>query len=373
MPELLNQNEILTILSATPVTEDHTALLNALRDRYPDTPFQLISEGGRSTWDVGILDKSGNRVTTKLGTWVDQELAAADGSAREVWHRHKDAGLVRTEREGVSLKLTAPYGAGPDAFYQLNLLAGPEIATQNMFDPGYPADDRFDLLSGPCMIFGDAERKILAPAQYKFEGLTNMKRFLRELVEVDKTNKLAELPEAQQKVIRVQHVYPGAEQERTEKFIPFLQQFPDWADRVPPSIRLFQDWQESSAGREGHRFCEHWYIQVNDWVDAKGLRRLSVVPQWAAADGGLNLPEIFPEWEDEDHRSPAYGIMQSLQDFDQQVGYPFAWFFYMVHGNRIGAAAGGIVAKAILAVEMKPLPPHDEVVLLRWADQQYGF
>lgn len=53
--------------------------------------------------------------------------------------------------------------------------------------------------------------------------------------------------------------------------------------------------------------------------------------------------------------------------------YPFSWFFYMVHGNRIGAAAGGIVAKAIIAGEMKPLPEHDEKVLLRWAEQQYGF
>ena len=67
--------------------------------------------------------------------------------------------------------------------------------------------------------------------------------------------------------------------------------------------------------------------------------------------GGQDLPEISTVWE-----ASPYRVMEQLQQFDQQAGYPFAWYFYMLHGNRISHSVGGIVAKAIQKGVMKPLP-----------------
>lgn len=123
-----------------------------------------------------------------------------------------------------------------------------------------------------------------------------------------------------------------------------------------------------TPGREGHRFCDHWWAQTNDWINPKeGMREFSIIPQWAETDGGLKLPEISPDWED-----TPYGVMESLTQFDRQAGYPFAWYFYMLHGNRITHSAGGVIANAIKDGLLN-LPESDEHVLLRWRDDQYGF
>jgi hypothetical protein len=60
-----------------------------------------------------------------------------------------------------------------------------------------------------------------------------------------------------------------------------------------------------------------------------------MIPQWADADGGLDLPEIKSSLE-----ASPYGVIEYLDQFDQQVGYPFAWYFYMLHGNRVTSSAG---------------------------------
>jgi hypothetical protein len=65
--------------------------------------------------------------------------------------------------------------------------------------------------------------------------------------------------------------------------------------------------------------------------------------------------------------------MESLSNFDQQAGYPFAWYFYMLHGNRVSSSAGGVVARAIMDGRISPLPDCDTKVLLRWNSDKYGF
>ena len=150
--------------------------------------------------------------------------------------------------------------------------------------------------------------------------------------------------------------------------IPFLDLCPDWLDRVPPAARLFRDWQESSPGKEGRHFCNHWFAQYNDYTNPKGERHLYFCPQWADADGGLNLPEIAPGYE-----SSPYGVMEALSEFDRQAGYQFAWYFYMLHGNRVTGSAGTVIAQAIQDGLINPLPECDKKVLLRWRSDKYGF
>lgn len=368
-PELLNINELTKIITETTPEPGHGPLLAALNDRYPSTPFRLQQENDGRTWSPGIIDQAGTRVTDMLGQWIDQQLLDHGGSAQAVWRKYKDQGLIRTERVGSVLFLVAPYGPQQDQFYQLEILCGPELTTQKLFDPDpmFPAEDRHDLLSGPPLMFSDDQRTELAPARYEFHKMVNIRRFLRDLVESKRKENLERLPELQKKTVRIQEVSYGEEGCETESYdIPFLDMVPDWLDRTPPELRLFQDWAESSVGQSGHRLCDHWWMQVNEWP-INGRKQYSLIPQWAEADGGLTLPQISPDWD-----SSPYGLMEQLQQFDRRVGYPFGWFFYMLHGNRITHSAGGVIANAVKDGVLS-LPECDEVVLLRWRDRQYGF
>lgn len=371
MPELLNQTELAAVVSAAPVTDDHSGLLTAaIKTRYPDTPFRLVAKRSEYCWPAGIVDQDGNRVTDNLVAWMDQQLAENNNNPRAVWQKHKDSGLIKTEWGGPVLHLTAPYALSPDAFYQIEVVIGSEFTSRFMFDPGpwYIPEDRHDLIHGPSHVFGEHEIKHLTPPKYRLENLVNMRRFLRDMVEVEKVNRLAELPKMQKKTVHIQDIVLGPEGGQESYDIPFLELCPDWLDRVPPAARLFQDWQESSPGKEGRHFCNHWFAQYNDYTSPKGKRSMYFCPQWADADGGLNLPEISPDYE-----ASPFGVMESLSEFDRQAGYSFAWYFYMLHGNRVSGSAGTVIAQAIQGGLMNPLPECDKKVLLRWRSDKYGF
>ena len=369
MAELLNQNELSAVISVAPVTDDHSGLLAAIRDRYPETPFRLIAKRSEYTWPAGIMDREGNRVTDNLVAWIDQQLAENNNDPKAVWRKHKDSGLIKTEWGGPCLHLTAPFGSASDAFYQIEVVAGTEFTCKMMFDPGqwHIPEDRHDLIHGPSYEFCEEDRQHLSPPKYRLDSLVNMRRFMRDLVEVEKASRLADLSEMQKKTIHIHDIVIDAGTQESYD-IPFLDLCPDWLDRVPPAARLFRDWQESSPGKEGRHFCNHWFAQYNDYTNPKGERHLYFCPQWADADGGLNLPEIAPGYE-----SSPYGVMEALSEFDRQAGYQFAWYFYMLHGNRVTGSAGTVIAQAIQDGLINPLPECDKKVLLRWLNDKYGF
>ncbi|MFJ1258775.1 hypothetical protein [Cupriavidus sp. CuC1] len=55
-----------------------------------------------------------------------------------------------------------------------------------------------------------------------------------------------------------------------------------------------------------------------------------------------------------------------------RVGHAFAWFFFMLHGNRLGSWAGEqILAEAEAGTIV--LPEYDYRVLKDWSREPYGF
>lgn len=137
MSELLNHNELAAIVTSAPVTDGHAALLDALHGRYPSVGFRLVGERKGRTWQPGIIDREGNRVTDSLGKWLDEQLATCGGNAREVWNRYKNAALIRTEWSGSVIYLTAPYGSGPDTYFQLEVLVGEEVLPDRCLIPAH--------------------------------------------------------------------------------------------------------------------------------------------------------------------------------------------------------------------------------------------
>jgi len=141
---------------------------------------------------------------------------------------------------------------------------------------------------------------------------------------------------------------------------------PDWIDAPRGEIRFLRDWAESSAGGSGARLCEHWSLQLYDYTH-DGKRHMGFTPLWAAADGGLKLPKI----EARKCATDAF-LMERLEQFDRKAGYPMAWFFYLVHGNRLSYQVGDRVAKGIQEGRIA-LPGHDAKVVMRWHERPYGF
>jgi len=137
-------------------------------------------------------------------------------------------------------------------------------------------------------------------------------------------------------------------------------------DKFPcKARRLFSDWEASSAGRAGARLCQHWVLKTSDWQDPspRGLRELSIVPVWTY---GKHLAEVSSR------KGTSQQLLDKLQVIDRRTGVPFAWFFYLLHGNRVHDGSGHRIINAAEAGEID-LPECDYQTLRRWREREYGF
>lgn len=65
-------------------------------------------------------------------------------------------------------------------------------------------------------------------------------------------------------------------------------------------------------------------------------------------------------------------LMGRIEAIDREARLPFAWFFLMTHGNRVEPEVGEAIAQGLREARVR-LPDQDAKVLLRWADERYGF
>lgn len=371
--EILNKDVLTSICIRAPYRDDHSHLLSALSVRYPGQEFFQVAERGVwSSVEKGLCAAGGDVIANSFRSWVNEQYEAAGQDAKAVWQKHKDSGLVLTEWRGSTIYIAAPYGPEPDAFIQIEVKAKHEVTCRYAFedDPWAAPDDLDDLLNPMSASSPEQE---LQPWRYELRRIVDIRRFVREMVATYKTDRLARLPEMEKKKI---HIIPyeaspvdekiGSASRQQTQDILFLEMYPDWVAWEHPCTRLLRDWVESSAGHDGRRFCEHWYLQVNE-CESDGKRQYQAIPQWADRDGGMGLPEIHPGEE----ASPL-ATLDKLNDFDRQAGYPFAWYFYMLHGNRISDNAGQAIVRGLKNFSFR-LSERDEKVLLRWAGRQYGF
>lgn len=343
--ELLNKSIVAVVVGQTAHQPDHGALLAALRDRYPGWEFNLVAayDEWRSV-SKKLLFNDGTVISDDFESWLTAEVEAA-GSPRALWEKYKDAGLVLGEQQGYTIYVTAPYGPEPDAFFQVEVNASHEVTGRYAFDDGFwfTPNSLRDLLEPMTDLPPEKE---LSPWRYELRQVIDIRRFVREMTEGAQGQH-----ESSPAKGFLRRVYPECS-------------WPVWQH---PIARLFRDWQESSAGRAGHLFCRHWCLQTSDYTDRTGERHMSAIPRWADADGGLDLPEIHP-----DQAADSIATYKSLSEFDRQLAYPFAWYFYMLHGNRVSSSAAYAVILD-LDVAKRLLPDHDERVLLRWYGLPYGF
>lgn len=362
MREILNSKIIAKIASKAPVTCGHQPLLDALSARYPHETFSLVSTRNFSQ-DGRIVDSVGSEIARSFHEWIKEQTGGEDSRAQAVWEQYKDTGYIKTEFKLDYLYITVSIGDKPEDFWQIEIEHVTETPDAMLLgEPCYPVSDVYDLVQS--FEYPTTLDTLTLPPFYKLNKLINMRAFVQELIKVDRADRLAKLPEMEQRVIRT--IYHG--DSNYEEVVPFLERHPDWLTRLTSFELIFQDWANSSAGKQGHKFCNNWVLQTWDYEDSNGDRRMGFTPVWADLHDSLNLPELVIADD-----TPPILLASKLTGFDSLIGFSFAWFFYHIHGNRIvGCRIAKILVKGIEAGILS-YPDHDTEVLKRFVARSYGF
>lgn len=93
------------------------------------------------------------------------------------------------------------------------------------------------------------------------------------------------------------------------------------------------------------------------------MRWLTLTPMWA-------FPR--PLAKVKAGKGSDYEFYGALQRLDRRVGVPFAWYFFMLHCNRVDGDAGERVIRAAEDGTIV-LPERDYRVLKDWQQDPYGF
>lgn len=344
-----------TIVDQASYSEGHKALIEALAKRGMDGVKYMQMRDGLEN-KVSIYDAGRNRLGDYRG-WLASEITRAGGSADAVYRKYKDSGYQIGTAHGAILYFCLPYGDKPGEFFQFSIRCERETIDCGLFGTSWTApQDLDDLMSHTGWTLDEPIE--VSGYRYTFEHVHNIRRLAEDNNALFKADlaangeRLAELTDrstGSKTVARLADMQP-----RTF----------DTSKRDCPAYRMLVDWEQSSAGQSGAALHDHWYFHV--WDGHSGTKRsISLIPGWTTTK---KLAEVEAKPRDiTDH-----AIFDKLIRLDKRVGVPFAWYFFMLHGNRVHDWAGIRILKAV-EDGILILPDRDYLVLRRWHDDRYGF
>lgn len=345
-------------IAKAPLLPKHVGLLAAMR-RHGDLigAWLVTTRGDAYLSRRKVLAADGTLVADDHEAWLAGELEKDGGSSFRTFARLKDLGYLLTRCDITTLYLVEDYGGPADNFVQIEVDVEDEFVDRKAFTYAWgrtPASlSELVEAAENGQQFQDGERVRHRPSSYRLRRAFNAAAFLREAQSVEEAARTA----AGERIVGVSTNGGPTVPMRIADLAE------DDGSYVWPGRRLVDDWEQSSAGRAGHRLCEHWALQISDYTSPKGERHMSVIPLWAHTRKIAELKR---------RPSSDYELFGKLESLSQRVGVPFGWYFYMLHGNLVSSWAGRAVLKAAEG-GMIVLPEQDYRVLKRWAAREYGF
>lgn len=314
-PAAIKGHDIARICKATPATDDDSALLDALRQRYPGVDFRLTR--GHEEWYRigGVVDTQGHRLAKDISEWADRAFLECGQNFKTLLRHCREHGLIATRHQGVTLYIAAPLGEKAEDFLQIEVDRIQEVRDRLLVDKDHIPEDLEELIDPMDPI--DVEQEPLGPVTYVYRRKTEVALFMEEL-------------DSHQ---AVKH----------------------------PVRRFMDDWNRSSASRQ-RSFCHEWNLKLHQHRGRFGENKMDVA---AMAVNAAPLPRM------ESYAGKKGTALQSaLSHFDKHAGFTFAWFFYMAAKQYVPTLLGEAVDKD-LDGDFAYLPYRDTAVLKDWIADPY--
>lgn len=350
-------------IAAAAPHKSHKHALSALHEVTGEPGWALATTRDEGAWwsKRKVLSQSGAVVAEDHVAWLRIQLAADGGDMAATRRRLIAAGYKLSKCHISEVFFTLDRGGDQWSFSQVRCVLEHEVIDRPLFNehdrPRSYADEDFgdfvrDAEDG--YEFAAEQRTPLRRDTYSLTQAIDLAQVMLLLDEDDARTR----EETRQRMYKLSDMSGGA-----PTLVPYSRLDPNWERYPHKARRLGEDWAASSAGRSGARMCHSWIAKINDHTDPSGKRWLSYIPMWTHT---MNLAAVDAT------KGSDYELYGKLQKIDARVGVPFAWYFYMLHGNRVTDTAG----ERVLAAAEKGLivlPEHDYQVLRRWRERPYAF
>ena len=318
MSAVIKSQDIANLCASTPVTIDHSTLLQKIARLYPQLTFQHVLTRGGWHRTGGVVDSQGGRIAHHLADWVE---AVADGDIEDLIEQFADADYRISTLRGETHYFVAETGNRARDYVQLEVETLQEVIDRPLFDPEHLPDDLADLIE-PLDI-KKLPPEPIGSAVYDFRRMTSVDDYLGDMQAHD-----SEL-----------------DSRASEKLQRFM-----------------SDWDRSSA-REAGSFCQHWVLSLQEYTDAWGesIKRAKPVTTF---DGDLSRVDLNTR-----HRGAE--LARLIHGFDHAVGYPMAWYFFMLSQPEVPYQLADAIHRDLMGA-YDYLPARDLKIVQDWSNKPYG-
>lgn len=310
-------DNIANICASTVVDNEHEQLLQKLLRIYPDLTFTHVLTRGGWHRTGGVVNHEGRRIAANLCEWVETE---SGGDVNQLIEQYADAGYIATSFIGKTHYFVAQIGDAAQDFVQLEVEELQEVPDYQLINSESLPDDIEEIID-PI----EAEKLQAEPIGlpfYVFRRMTSIADFLQVMAE--------------------------NMQERAGQY-SLVQRF-------------MQDWDRSSSKEYG-RFCHHWVLSLQEYTDAWGepIMQAKPVSTFVEDVSLMKLNGI--------HRGSR--LAQLIHGFDRDIGYPMAWYFYMLSHSEVPHQLAEAIHKDSMGA-YDYLPAMDLKILNDWYVKPYG-
>lgn len=291
-------------------------LLTKLQALIPDYPLQLALTGEEWYKLGGVVDMNGQRIASDLIEWVERTYIECGQNLQTLIEHARELQLIATKQTGRTLHFVVQTAAAAEDFVLLEIDKTLEVSDRMLVNENTPPDDLeefIDPLHPFCI-----ESYGFGHSRYAYRRKTDVRLFME--------------------VINERHIGEH------------------------PVQRFMDDWNRSSAGQKNAMSAD-WIIRPYRHTGRFGEQIVNVEL--------INTHKNhLPHLEDVTGKKGS-ALGNALNRFDRQVGYPFAWFFYMLKGKLVTTDNAEAVFKDISG-DFAYLPKRDEAVLRDWIASPYN-
>lgn len=304
-----------TVVAGGPES-NHDLLIKKLDHLFPGLKFKYTLTRGGWYRSGGVVTEENKPVANDLRQWLE---SVSTNDINQFIEDYLDAAYIVSKLKGQTHYFIAQTGDDAENFVQLEIEELQEVRDRFLLNENALPDDIEDMIEP--VDFDPIEAEPVGEPHYLFRRITAIDEYIKSM--------------------SLSRIEQNDNQLNIQRFI--------------------DDWKRSSAHETGP-FCQHWVLSLQQYHDAWGepVTRARPISTFCH-----DLPLVKL-----DKAQRGSELARLIHRFDRTVGYPMAWYFYMLSHTEVPHDLAESIHQDLMGA-YDYLPPRDVKIVNDWYKKPY--